>query len=246
MVLALSSAALAGPPFLTDDPQPVDYQHWELYVFSALDKNHDGTNLQTPAVEVNYGLAPDLQVHLVTPMTLFMPTGSGRAYGLGDMELGLKYRFVQETEKTPMVGIFPMLEIPSGDAGRGLGNGRTWAKFPLWIQKSFGDWTTYGGGGYAYNPEPGQKSNFFGGWLLQRKINEKLILGGEVFVHGPDHDGGRTTALYNFGGYYNFTEDFQLLFSVGHTLAGDSHLIAYIGLYWTWGPKEKADTPPKP
>ena len=25
---------LAGPPFLTDDPEPVDYQNWEFYVAS--------------------------------------------------------------------------------------------------------------------------------------------------------------------------------------------------------------------
>jgi hypothetical protein len=31
-VLALLSAApaLAGPPFVTDDPEPVDYQHFEI------------------------------------------------------------------------------------------------------------------------------------------------------------------------------------------------------------------------
>ena len=32
--LFLSSPASAGPPFITDDPEPTDYQHWELYVFS--------------------------------------------------------------------------------------------------------------------------------------------------------------------------------------------------------------------
>jgi hypothetical protein len=32
--LILSSSASAGPPFMTDDPEPTDYQHWELYVFS--------------------------------------------------------------------------------------------------------------------------------------------------------------------------------------------------------------------
>jgi hypothetical protein len=30
----LSSSALAGPPFITDDPEPVDHLHWEIYTFS--------------------------------------------------------------------------------------------------------------------------------------------------------------------------------------------------------------------
>lgn len=33
--LALTAAsAFAGPPFRTDDPEPVDYQHWEINLFS--------------------------------------------------------------------------------------------------------------------------------------------------------------------------------------------------------------------
>ncbi len=235
-----SGSALAGPPFLTDDPEPVEYQHWELYLFSTLDKTKDGTTVLTPAMEINYGLAPDLQAHAVVPMTMFLPSAGGtRAYGLGDIELGLKYRFVQETETVPMVGVFPLIEVASGDADRGLGNGRTWARFPIWAQKSWGDWTLLGGGGYEYNTARGQLSNFYGGTCLQRNVSEKLILGAEVFAHGPDHSGGRTTVLGNVGGYYKVTEDFQLLFSVGHSLSGDRDIIAYVGLYWTWGPGSK-------
>ena len=29
--------AFAGPPFLTDDPEPVPFKHWEFYLFSTLD-----------------------------------------------------------------------------------------------------------------------------------------------------------------------------------------------------------------
>ena len=28
---------LAGPPFLTDDPEPVPFKHWEFYLFSTVD-----------------------------------------------------------------------------------------------------------------------------------------------------------------------------------------------------------------
>ena len=38
-------------------------------------------------------------------------------------------------------------ELPTGSATKGLGVGKTWYKVPLWAQKSFGPWTTYGGGG---------------------------------------------------------------------------------------------------
>jgi hypothetical protein len=27
----------AGPPFLTDDPEPVPFKHWEFYLFGTVD-----------------------------------------------------------------------------------------------------------------------------------------------------------------------------------------------------------------
>jgi len=238
LVCCLVAPATAGPPFLTDDPEPVDYRHWEFYVFSTTDKGNTAEEVQAPAFELNYGFAPNFMAHLVVPFAASLESGAPDTYGVGDMELGIKWRFVQETAKTPMVGAFPLLEVPTGDADRGLGNGRAWAKFPIWLQKTWGkedhQWTTYGGGGYALNTAPGQRSYPFAGWLLQKDLSEKLTLGGELFAQGSTEDGGQSTLVANVGGYYNFTKDFCLLFSAGHSLAGEQHLVAYLGLYWTW------------
>ena len=51
----------AGSPFLTDDPETVDYKHHEVYLFSTEDKTSDSNTIQGPAVEYNYGVLPDLQ-----------------------------------------------------------------------------------------------------------------------------------------------------------------------------------------
>jgi hypothetical protein len=126
-----------------------------------------------------------------------------------------------------------LLEIPTGDANRGLGNGQPWGKLPLWLQKSWGPWTTYGGGGYAINPAPEQRSYYFGGWLLQRDFGERLTLGGEIFSQGKSSDDTRSFAVFNLGGLFKITPNFQILFSGGHTLAGGNHTIGYLGLYWT-------------
>jgi len=34
LVLAALQISFGGPPFNTDDPQPVDFRHWEYYVSS--------------------------------------------------------------------------------------------------------------------------------------------------------------------------------------------------------------------
>lgn len=228
----------AGPPFLTDDPAPVELHHWEGYVFSVGDRATDSNTVTAPAIELNYGVAPEMMLHLVAPVATVTDSGGGRAAGYGDTEFGVKYRFVRETESLPQVGVFPMVELATGDATRGLGNGRTWYRLPVWAQKSWGPWTTYGGGGMSFNPAPGQRDYGFGGWLLQRDLGKHWTLGAELFRQGADADGGRGFTVVNAGGYYNFTDDFNLLFSVGHTLAGERHAIFYLGLYWTWGPAD--------
>jgi Putative MetA-pathway of phenol degradation len=229
-----AARTLAGPPFLTDDPEPVDYQHWEAYLFANGDHIPGGYSVNGPAVEVNYGVLPDTQLHLVMPMTTVGGGGAPSVSGLGDTEFGVKYRFLHETNGWPQIGIFPMVEIPTGDADRGLGDGRAWFRLPLWMQKSSGPWTTYGGGGAVLNSAPGQRDYPFGGWLLQRELDEHLTLGGEMFAQGATADGDKGFAALNCGGSYNFDEHFSLLFSAGHSVAGDEHTLWYFGLYWTW------------
>ena len=150
-ILSFPDLGLAGPPFFTDDPQPVDYKHQEAYVFSTLDKTNDSKTVQGPAVEYNLGAAPNLQLHVVAPFTYSAIQDETRHYGFGDMEFGAKYRFISESDYIPQAGVFPLVELTTGDPNRNLGNGKTWYKLPLWLQKSWGSWTSYGGGGYALN-----------------------------------------------------------------------------------------------
>ena len=241
LLIALAAAsiaprAFAGPPFLTDDPEPVEYRHWEGYVFSTYDHSSGATDASGPALEFNLGAAPDLQLHLVVPWAWSRSGGGPTLSGLGDVELGVKCRFVQETEDRPQLGIFPMVELPTGSALRGLGNGQAWFKIPLWIQKSWGPWTTYGGGGWAINRAPGQEDHAFGGWLLQRELSEKLTLGAEFYAEGADAPDARGFTVANVGGFVNLTPGFSLLFSAGRSVRRERHTIAYFGLYWTGGP----------
>jgi hypothetical protein len=153
--LALLGAdrAMAGPPFATDDPEPVAYQHFEFYTLTTGSAVRGDTSGIGPAWEFNYGLIPNGQIHIIAPMAFDAPAGGPSQFGYGDTEIGFKYRFIDEDKNgtQPMVGVYPLVELPTGNANLGLGAGNLRAYFPVWIQKSFGDWTTYGGGGYWVN-----------------------------------------------------------------------------------------------
>jgi hypothetical protein len=221
-IFVLARPAAAGPPFRTDDPEPVDYQHWEIYGFSQGTQKQGDTSGILPGVEVNYGAAPNLQLHVIAPFGSFdKPSGSaGTKFGYGDTELGVKYRFIEESKDGwwPQVGVFPLVEAPTGNLQRGLGTGRAHEFLPVWLQKDFDPWVTYGGGGYWINPGPANQNYWFAGWVLQRQVTKQLALGGEVFHQTADKIGGKDSTGFNLGGTYDFTDNYHLLFSAGRGL----------------------------
>ena len=120
-------------------------------------------------------------------------------YGIGDIEVGVKFRFIQESKYIPQIGIFPLCEIPAGNPDKELGNGTVQYFLPLWIQKSFGDkWLTYGGYGYWINPGKSDENWSYVGWQAQYQLTEKVSIGAELYDIIPDHHGGNDVR-FNLG-----------------------------------------------
>jgi hypothetical protein len=242
-------SAQAGSPFVTDDPEPVEYGHWEIIGFSLGTLVHGDSTGALPGLEINFGAWPDVQLHLKLQVAFNSQSVTGTQFGYGDTEIGVKYRFIDSGKDDwwPEVATFPTLSAATGDASRGLGLGATHAFLPLWIQKNFDKWTTYGGGGYGINPGPGNRNYWFFGWELQRRITDNLILGAELFYQsafstaGPGSVGfpvgSEPTTGFNLGGAYDFSDSYHLLFSAGHGIQNAStsnEFSYYIGIQWTF------------
>jgi hypothetical protein len=262
LLIALAAPRLlaqAGPPFQTDDPSPVDYGHYEFYIFGAADGTPAEMDSTGPAFEFNWGAVPDVQLHAILPWgvaapsnnPIYAPGGQGPTkFGLTDMEFGLKYGFIHQTPHRPQIGTFTMLEVPTGNATNGLGVGRVWYKLPLWMEKEFGPWSLVGGAGYTYVHQTQFRSYPYGGFLVKRVLSDRLELSIESFTHGREGFAAAQTqasTMIDAGGYYHFKQPgLQLLFAYGHSIAGQTENYAYLGLYKTWGkdkgkPEEKDD-----
>jgi Putative MetA-pathway of phenol degradation len=245
-----------GPPYQTDDPVPVDLHHYEFYIFGGMDGTTAEIDSTGPAFEFNWGAIPRVQLHVILPLgvvapsnnPIYLPGGAGpKAFGLTDTELGAKIAFVTETNRIPQIGTFTMFEMPTGSYAKGLGVGKVWYKIPIWLQKNLGDWTFDGGVGYQVVPQTGYRNFPYTGWLVKRRLSERLELGVEVFAHGREgYAAAQTEAstMIDLGGYYHFKNHpgEQFLFCYGHSIAGQTENYAYIGMYWTWG----KDAPKKP
>lgn len=255
LLLALSSsrAWAQGPPYQVDDPVPVDYQHYEFYIFGAADGTPVEIDSAGPAFEFNWGAVPRVQLHAVFPLgvaaplnhPVYAPSGAGPTeFGVTDMELGAKIAYIKESKYFPQVGTFTMFEMPTGDFDKGLGVGKVWYKLPVWLQKNIGKWLLDGGAGETVVPQIGYRDFPYGGFLLKYTLSERLELGGELFAHGKEGVAAPQTqasTMIDFGGYYHFKHNpnEQLLFCYGHSVAGQTENYAYAGVYWTWGKGDK-------
>ncbi len=238
-LLAFSTLGLrAGPPFVTDDPEPVDYQHWEFYIASQDAKMGGDWSGTAPHFELNYGVVPDVQLHLIAPLAYDVPPAGSAHYGYGDTELGVKFRFIQETNYLPQVGIFPLFEVPTGSARDNLGNGHLQTFLPVWLQKSWGSWTDYGGGGYGINSFSGNQNWNFVGGVLQKQVLPNVLIGAEVYHQSLlETDFPNSGTAFNVGTVIDFTEHQHLLFSAGRSIDGPTDFQCYIAWQFTFGPE---------
>jgi hypothetical protein len=243
------SRALAGPPYQLDDPDPIPYHWHEFYVWGGAASSPGSVSTEGPAVEFNWSLIPHTMFHFILPLGASIPTGGGpTTFGLTDGELGFQAQFVQETRDRPMVGTFIMMELPWGDASRGLGAGAPSWKIPLYAKKTMGAWSIDGGGGIDISQRIAGGRNYpFGGAIVDYQVSPRLTLGPEVFAHGretADTALSRYAVDVDLGGYYTFDPrhpGFQFLFAYGHSVAGQTENYGYLALYWTWGPKSTAE-----
>ena len=228
-------SAQAGPPYQTDDPDPVEYRHWEFYLATQGVKADDVAAGTAPHIEVNYGASPGLQVHVLVPLAYAHPAGGPVAYGVGDVEVGVKLRLLTESRSRPMVGTFVQTEWPVGSAAEGLGTPELHVLIPLWLQKSVGPWSTDLGGGYWVDFDGVNGNYWCMGWQVQRRFSERATVGAEVY-RTTAHGSAGGSFLSNVGLVLNLSDHDHLLVSAGRGLGGEPALQAYLAYQLTLGP----------
>ena len=209
---AVPTGALAGPPFVTDDPVPTDLGHWEIYNFASLARVDGATGGQA-GLDLNYGGFKDVQLTAVLP--LGYDTSAGRSVGVSNIELAAKFRVLHQVEgaATPDLAIFPRIFTPTG--GRRFGTGHAQLLIPVWAGKDFGPWSVFGGGGYEINPGAGNRNFWLSGVGVTRALSKRLSVGVEAYHHTPDaSDGGAFTGV-NLGALYKLSDHWSVIGSGG-------------------------------
>lgn len=208
MLALLTEPAFAGPPYVSDDPQPTDYKHFEIYTFTNGTTTRDGTAGQS-GIDFNYGAAPDLQLTATLPAGFDRPVGGGTNIGLSNIELAAKYRFLHQDTFGLDVSAFPRVFLPAGP--NGVGDNRMSLLLPVWVQKDWnGGWSAFGGGGCTVTER--RAVDFCqAGAVLTYQLLPKLQIGAEIFHQTADSSGTPATSSLGIGWRFDLNENYHLL-----------------------------------
>jgi hypothetical protein len=211
-MIGFALPALAGPPYVTDDPQPTDYQHFEIYAFNGGTVTRDGTGTTT-GIDFNYGGAPDLQLTAVLPLNFDNPRTGASTLGIGNIELAAKYKFIHQDDFGVDVAFFPRLFLPTISAN--AGDHHAALLLPLFVGRSWDKWSTFGGGGCTINHGGGSQNFCQIGWTLTNQVLPNLNLGVEIYHQTADTIGGKASTGAGIGAIYDLNENYHLMASAG-------------------------------
>lgn len=118
--LAVATGARAAHPIISEDPGTQGTGNVELELGFAASRGDPGGGRGSQfAPQLSYGGSDTVDVIVVPRYLRLRPADAPRANGIGDTSLDLKWRFV-DTESVQLA-VRAGLELPTGDASRGLG-----------------------------------------------------------------------------------------------------------------------------
>lgn len=219
-----SRPAMAGFPFLTDDPGTQGTGHVELDLYVQYSRFNGGSTVSMPAVSFAYGITDNFDISVGLPVTMVQTDGVGTNMGIGDASLGFKFRFIEEDTDgwRPAVAFAPSVIMPTGSQARGTGAGYFRGYLPVWLSKTAGDWTFFGGGGLNINEATvggvRQTNWWYAGLGVTYQIDEKWMVGSEVYYTSPIATGAKDLVGFNVGVVYALAQGHNLMATVGRNV----------------------------
>jgi len=225
--------AAAGPPLITDDPDTPGDGRWEVNLALTLEQNRDERTFEAPLLDINYGFGERTQLKFEVPRIVLDERDNGTKSGLGNSEIGVKYRFLDEDRHGLAMSFYPQLEFnnPTSSDERGLVDKGIRFKLPFQVARSVGPFESYVELGYEIT-ETGEDEWLYG-IAMGYPVDDRLELLAEVAgtaVRDLDHD----ELVFNIGAKVDINNNLNLLLSGGRSFressSGEPELLGYFGL----------------
>lgn len=103
--------AQGGPPFYTNDPGTPGDRNWEInlgympFLYNGQSTSH------VPDVDINYGVGDRIQLTFENAWLRVKSGADAAKYGLGQDQLGVKWRFYDNDKAGLGISLFPQVSI---------------------------------------------------------------------------------------------------------------------------------------
>jgi len=241
-VMSIASVSFAGRPLAIDNADPVASGWFEFELGAGYESDSRCNHAEIP-FGLSYGLMPRVQVGAGFGGQLEERdevTGRDRQCGIGDLELGAKWKFSDETRFLPAQALAVAVKIPTADDDQGFGSGETDYDLTWIASKTIGEKTgIHVNAGYSWIGEPageevGDVVHY--GLALDYQLTETVQWVGEVFAEKELQGGAQTAVQCNTGFRWNPSENLTLDIAAGMGLHGDDtpDFTATVGLTWAF------------
>lgn len=225
-------AAQGGPPMITDDTETVPRGHFEINTAFTIERGADGRLFGTPLLDINYGLSEHFQLKVEIPWLVLHGNGQRSVNGLGNTNIGVRWRFRDETKKKRVaLSMYPQISVNNGNSSvrRGLVDKGPEFLMPIQWQTQIGKFGVNGDLGYRF--KRGADEMIYG-VVVGRDLSGKIELLGEIHGTGPSRSLRESEVVYNLGSKVPLTKHATLIISAGKSVRRnhDPRFIAYSGV----------------
>ncbi len=122
--LAVAAGSRAEPPFVTDDPVPLDRGDWEIDIAAIFNRDAGGWSGALPSFEIDYGALPNLELHFEVTNSFLAPVHGSALMDSEMWNSGPSIASFKKPNRFPQVSLRPTCHHSRpGDKQRGLGFG---------------------------------------------------------------------------------------------------------------------------
>jgi hypothetical protein len=265
LLLAGAAHAQGGPPFITDDPGTPGNRHWEINLGWIANHNPGQSYYEIPDVDMNYGWGERIQLKYELPLAAGTDTEGGTGFGLGESLIGIKVRpYEYHTRGEPKsdenmvysLGFYPQVSInnPTSSARRAIVQPGPQYYLPMEMTAKVGAINLNGEIG-RWIGNANAPDQWGRGLIAGREFNDRFELYGELYdlqaINRTGTAPKQRSLTLDVGGRRSLDKEnhIRLLFMAGRAIQavtrqnGEPDWIAYLGVQFLLGPKEKPEVP---
>jgi hypothetical protein len=212
--------AQAGPPYLSNDPGVPGSKNWEINLALVPTLARNSNLLQSPVIDLNYGVGDDIQLTAEIPYVIQSESGGPQESGWGNALPGIKWRFLNQGEEGWQASVFPQVETGASIVAQEHGIAGPGPRYllPVEIEKRLGALDVDFEAG-EYLPVHGAHERILG-LVAGRLVTERLEFDAEIYDDRAEGALPHQTTL-DVGGRYTLHPGLIALFMAGHTLGID-------------------------